>query len=66
MLALWYNGISASHARARAAQLYHIFGNLSIGKNAQKAKSLYRLLLSVTKYFALWKSNRPLTALLSF
>lgn len=32
MLALWYNGISARVGRARAAQLYHIFGNLSIGK----------------------------------
>ena len=38
MLVLWYNGISASHARARAAQLYHIFGELSIGNFAQKAK----------------------------
>ena len=31
MLTLWYNGISVSHVRARAAQLYHIFNNLSIG-----------------------------------
>ena len=38
MLALWYNGISARVGRARAAQLYHIFGNLSIGNFAQKAK----------------------------
>ena len=59
MLALWYNGISARANRARAA------ANVN-RQIAQKAKSLYRLLLSVTKYFALWKSNRPLTALLSF
>lgn len=32
MLALWYNGISARAIRARAVQLYHIFGKLSIGK----------------------------------
>ena len=35
MLALWYNGISARVNRARAAELYHIFDNLSI-ENAEE------------------------------
>ena len=38
MLALWYNGISARVGRARTAQLYHIFGNLSIGKIDKKLR----------------------------
>ena len=59
MLALCYNRISARANRARAA------ANVN-GQNAQKAKSLYRLLLSATKYFALCLSKRSRTIALSF
>ena len=59
MLTLWYNGISARAIRARAAQ--------NVNRQfAQKAKSHYRLLLSVTKYFALCLSKRSRTIALSF
>ena len=61
MLALWYNGISARVGRARAAQFYHIFGKLSIGKLHKKQKTLYRVLLSETKYFPLYFSTMSLT-----
>ena len=59
MLALWYNGISARANRARAA------ANVN-RQNAQKAKTHYRVLLSVTKYFALCLSKRSFTIALSF
>lgn len=59
MLALWYNGISARVIRTRAA------ANVN-RQITQKAKSLYRLLLSATKYLALCLSKRSRTIALSF
>ena len=59
MLALWYNGISARAIRARAAAKVN-------RQFAQKAKTLYRVLLSETKYFALCLSKRSFTIALSF
>ena len=66
MLALWYNGISARVGRARAAQLYHIFGKLSIGNLHKKQRPFLQGLAFGNEVFCLVEVQQPLNRLAFF